>query len=73
MQIMKIDYCNFGLSTNDLTDHVADSQIMTMIVKSCKHQGVCITIIKVKIHTNTNKEKFWMPREHRGVRQVIAA
>ena len=55
---------------NDLTDHVADSCIE---VKSCKHQGVCIAMSKVKIYTNTNKEKFWMPWEHHVVKQVIVA
>lgn len=73
MQIMKIDYCNFGLSMNAWTDHEIDSWNGKMTIMSWKHHGVCITIIKVKIHTNTNKEKFWMLREHRGVRQVIAA
>ena len=45
-----------------------DSWNGTMTIKSWKHHGVCITIIKVKIHTNANKEKFWMSCEHRGVR-----
>ena len=80
-EILIIDYWNFGLSMNALTDHVADSQIGTMTVKSCKHQGVCVAIIKVKIYTKTNKEKFeccgstlvlgkWLPREHIGVRHI---
>ena len=58
-----------------------DSWNRTMKIKSWKHHGVCITIIKVKIHTNTNKEKFgcrvstvvlgkWLPREHTSVRHI---
>ena len=54
---------------NDLTNRVADSRIG---VKSCKHQGVYVAMRKVKIYTNTNKEKLWMLQEHRGVRKVIA-
>ena len=42
---------------NDLTDYIADSRIETIRVKSCKHQGVCVAISKVKIYTNTNKGK----------------
>ena len=58
---------------NDLTDYIADSRIETIRVKSCKHQGVCVAISKVKIYTNTYKEKLWMMGEHRGVRKAIAA
>ena len=56
---------------NDLNDYIADSRIETIRVESCKHQGVCIAIRKVKIYTNTHKEKLWMLGEHRGVRKVI--
>ena len=58
---------------NDLTDCIADSCIGTIRVKSCKHQGVCVAIRKVKIYTNMHKEKLWMPGEHHGVRKVIVA
>ena len=57
-EIMIIDYWNFGLSMNALTDHVANSGIRKMIVKKFKHQRVCVAIIKFKIYTKYEQGKF---------------
>ena len=58
IQIMIIDYWNFGLSMNALTQCVVDSWTNTMTIKSWKHPRVRVAIIKVKISTNMNKENL---------------
>ena len=67
-----IDYWNFGLSMNALTNHVADSRIRTMTVIHVEHQGVCVTNGQ-RLNIKIRSRKIWMPREDHGVRQVIAA